>query len=130
MNREEAILGYIKSRKENNQTPIPCIFQITVPRCTEDSLQLREDENIKIITNLLDKYGIHWGTVDTIGGAYNLNRDWIETADIPCYVEYCGVYPVDWDTKDSALLEQMEYDGKIIVKVLWHTSEGEYIDNH
>ena len=128
MNRKEAIAGYIESRKKNNQEPYQCVFQITTPKCC--NRDFLNDESIKVVVSLLEKYGVEWNCIDTVKGTYNLNRDWIETSDIPCYVEYCGVYPVEWDTKDLAILEQMEYDGKIMIKVLWHTKENEYIDNH
>lgn len=126
--REKAIAGYIESRKKDNQEPYQCVFQITTPKCL--NRDFLNDENIKIVVGFLEKYGIEWGCVDTVDGAYNLNRDWIETSDIPCYVEYCGVYPIDWSPEDSALLEQMEYDGKIMVKVLWHTKDGDFVGNH
>lgn len=126
-NRHECIKGYIDSRKEDNQEPMPCIFQISTPKYI--CRHLEENTFIKTITDILDKYNIKWSKVDTVGGAYNLNRDFIETEDIPCYIEYCGVYPVNWDINDIVTLEKMDYDGKLIIKVLWHKND-EYIPNN
>lgn len=112
----------------NGEEPTPCIFQITTPKFLKDK-RLEDDENIKVLTALFDKYGIGWRSVDTIGGTFNLNRDWIETKDIPFYIEYCGVYPVKWDVEDVATLEKLDYDGKVIIKVLWHPEDGKFIPN-
>jgi hypothetical protein len=128
MNNAERISDWINSRKKENQSPMPCIFQICIPKSVSGK-ELEEDENIKILTDIFDKYDINWGIVDTIGGAYNLNRDWIETGDIPCYIEYCGVYPVEWDIEDIVILEDLEYEGKVIIKVMWHTEKG-FIPNN
>lgn len=128
MNRKETIMKWINARERDNEKPMPCIFYITVPRFLEGTLS--DDENIKEILNILDKYNIEWMNVDTISGAYNLNRDWIETEDIPCYIEYCGVYPTKWDIEDIVKLESLEYEGKIMINVLWHPEEDKYIPNH
>lgn len=63
-------------------------------------------------------------------GSFNLNRDWIETTtDIPCYIEYCGVYPVNWSPEDCRTLEKLDYQGKVIINVVYHI-DGKYISNH
>lgn len=131
MNRIDLISEWININKRMNygEEPTPCIFQITTPKFLEDE-RLEDDESIKVLTDIFDKYGIGWQRVDTIGGAFNLNRDWIETKDIPCYIEYCGVYPIKWDVEDVATLEKLDYDGKVIIKVLWHTEDEKFIPNH
>lgn len=126
--RPSCIKKMVDARKEDGETPTPCIFQISVPKIKDGEI-LSNNTKIKVVTDIFDKYKIPWQSVDTIGGAYNLNRDWIETSDIPCYIEYCGVYPVDWDPEDCAVIENMDYEGEIIVKVLWHVDD-EYIPNH
>lgn len=127
--RKQMILNMIEERKNNNEKPMPCIFQITVPRYLEES-NLEDEEKVKLLTKLFDKYNIGWKCVDTIGGAYNLNREWIETSDILCYIEYCGAYPTEWDIDDVVTLEKMDYDGSIMIRVLWHPEEGKYIPNN
>lgn len=130
MTREKIISGWIQSRKEDGQKPIPCIFDITIPKFLIDFKdKLENNESIKIITDILDKYNIEWNKVDTIPGAFCLNKDWIETNDIPCYIEYCGVYPTEWDIEDVVTLEKLEYEGKIIIRVVWH-EDGKYIPNN
>lgn len=128
-NRADMISGWIQSRKEDGQEPIPCIFSITIPQFLLEG-RLEDNEYIQKVTSILEKYKIEWTSCDTLPGAFCLNRDWIQTKDIPCYIEYCGVYPVEWDIEDVVTLEQLEYEGKIIVFVDWHTKEGEYIPNH
>lgn len=128
-NRKEEILGWIKARKENNQKPYNCVFQITIPKF-EIYESIENNKYIKEVIGILEKYNIKWNSVDSIGGAFCLNRDWIETSDIPCYVEYCGVYPTEWDIEDVVRLEQLEYNGDIIIKVLWHMEDGKYIANN
>lgn len=83
----------------------------------------------KKIEGILDKNHVSHGHVDTVCGAWNLNRDWIETGGIDCIVEFCGVYPVSWDMDDVAELERMETDGEIIVLVDW-IEDGKHIPNH
>lgn len=128
MDRKNMILNWIKDRRNNGEKPTLCVFQITVPKFSEDD-NLEDSENIKILINIFNKYQISWNCVDTVDGSFNLNREWIETKDIPCYIEYCGVYPVDWDIEDVITLERMENEGNIIIRVLWHKEE-KYIPNN
>lgn len=129
MDRKELILEWIKTRRDNGEFSMPCMFQITTPKFMDED-GIENDKNIKILTDIFDKYGIEWQNVDTIGGAFNLNREWIETSNIPCYVEYCGVYPVEWDIEDVVTLEQLDCEGKVIIRVLWRPEEDVYIPNH
>ena len=99
--RTEVIQEWIDARRERGEAATKCMFYITVPKDTD----LYKDETIKKIEGILDKNHVSHGHVDTVCGAWNLNRDWIETGEIDCIVEFCGVYPVNWDMDDVAELE-------------------------
>lgn len=130
MTRTEEILSWREARKMRKEQPQNCIFHITTPRCTEEE-HITNNVYIKIVTDLFDKYKIKWMWCDTVDGTFNLNRDWIYTEDaIPCYVEYSGVYPVNWEPKDVAVLEKLDREGTIIIRVDWVTDDGKYIPNH
>ena len=122
--RTEVIQEWIDARKERGEIT-KCMFYITVPKDTD----IYKDETIKKIEGILDKNHASHGHVDTVCGAWNLNRDWIETGEIDCIVEFSGVYPVNWDVDDVAELERMETDGEIIVLVDW-IEDGKHIPNH
>ena len=129
MNMEaEFILKLINSRKNRGQKPIKCLFDITTPRFIEGRIE--DDETMKEVISILNKYNIRWNTVDTIPGSFCLDREWVEVLDIPCYIEYSGVYPVEWDIEDIYRLEQLEYEGKIMIHVRWHRDDGGYEPNH
>ena len=93
--RTEVIQEWIDARKERGEIT-KCMFYITVPKDTD----IYMDETIRKIEGMLDRNHVSHGHVDTVCGAWNLNRDWIETGEIDCIVEFCGVYPVDWDLED------------------------------
>ena len=112
--RTEVIREWIDARKERGGIT-KCMFYITVPKDTD----LCKDETIKKIGGMLDRNHVSHGHVDTVCGAWNLNRDWIETGEVDCIVEFCGVYPVDWDLEDVAEFERMETEGGIIALVDW-----------
>lgn len=122
--REKIIQTWIDARKECGEIT-KCMFYITVPKVTD----IYKDETIKKVEDILDRNKVSHGAVDTVCGAWNLNRDWIETGEIDCIVEFCGVYPVDWEISDVAELERMECDGEIIVQVDW-IMDGKHIPNH
>ncbi len=122
--REETIQEWINARKERGEIT-RCMFYITVPKDTS----LLKDETIKKIEGILDRNRVSHGRVDTVCGAWNLNRDWIETGEIDCIVEFCGVYPVDWEIGDVAEFERMETEGEIIALVDWIEDE-KHIPNH
>lgn len=71
--------------------------------------------------------------VDTIPGSFNLDRDWIETdssTPIECAIEYPGAYPINWDIEDVVMLEKMDQNGDIIIRVMWITEDGKFVQNH
>lgn len=122
--RAEVIQEWIHARKARNEIT-KCIFHITVPKATD----IDKDETIKKMEEILDKNHVSHGHVDTVCGTWNLNREWIETGEMDCIVEYGGVYPVNWDLEDIVEFEHMETNGEIIVMVDWIV-DGEYIPNH
>ena len=111
-NRKTEIQQMINSRLENNET-IDCVFQIL----------LLKEKSKPIIEDLLKRNGYNTYTVDTIDGCWNLNDDWYELNDVKSIVEYCGVYPVEWDIEDVVLLEKLYYDRDIYIKVLWKQTD-------
>lgn len=122
--RTEVIREWIDARKERGEIT-KCMFYITVPKDTD----IYKDETIRKIEGMLDRNHASHGHVDTVCGAWNLNRDWIETGEIDCIVEFCGVYPIDWDLEDVAEFERMETEGEIIALVDW-IEDGKHIPNH
>lgn len=126
-NRGNIIKGWIEHRLKEKEKPYNIMFSITIPRYEEN---MHNTPVIKKIQNLFAKYSIPTQFVDTISGSFNLDKEWLETQkDIECFVEYCGVYPINWEIEDVIELERMEYDGEIIIRVNWHV-ENEYIPNH
>lgn len=122
--RAKTIREWIAARKERNEIT-KCMFYITVPKNTD----IYRDETIRKIEDILDRNRISHGYFDTICGAWNLNRDWIETGEMNCIVEFCGVYPVDWDIDDVVEFERMENEGEIVALVYW-IEDGKHIPNH
>ena len=122
--RAGVIRKWIDTRKEQSEIT-KCTFYITIPKNTD----IGSNEIIKKIEGILDKNHVGYGHVDTVCGAWNLNRDWIETDDIDCIVEFCGVYPVDWDINDVVEFERMETEGEIIAMVDW-IEDGKHTPNH
>lgn len=93
---------------------IPCQFSIS---------ETFDPKYVEEMTDIFDKYGLEYKTADTLPGAFNLNRDWIQTdhikSPIPCAVEFCGAYPANWDIEDVIKLIKLEDEGKIIVMVYY-----------
>lgn len=110
--RMKNIQSMIDARVKDKEIT-PCMFYVS---------KTISQEYVDEIKKIFDKYEIKWGDVDTVDGAFNLNRDWVETSKstpIPCAIEYCGVYPTNWDIKDVFRLVQLEEEGKIIVLVYY-----------
>jgi len=127
MYEKDVIKEMIQNRKDLGQTPYEVKFSVTTPKHSED---FHDNPTILKIIKLFEKYGHKIGAVDTVMGAYNLNRDWLEhDGTVKCYVEYCGVYPIEWDTEDVAEFDRMENEGEIVVLVNWIVN-GEYVPNH
>lgn len=121
--RKNEIQNMITDRLETNDT-VNCLFQIL----------LLKEELKDILEGLLKRNGYETGTVDTVEGCWNLNDDWYELDDVKSIVEYCGVYPVEWDIEDVVLLEELYCNRDIYIKVCWkkETEDGmiKYIPNN
>lgn len=120
-NMLEGIDNSIKYRVENHTTNI-CYFDI---RINGFNGNIYKDKKIKEITDILDKNNVEWNVCDTVGGAFNLNDDWIETKEMECAIEYSGVYPIHWkDRKDIATLAYLSYIGYLSIHVM--VKDGDY----
>lgn len=122
--RKQEVQEWINDRVKAGQTT-KCVFYITSPK----RMCLKTNEAIKEINAILDRNQVTHGYVDTYTGAWNLNRDWIETGEIECAVEFCGVYPVNWNMDDVVQLEMMESSGLLTIMVDW-VVDGKRIPNN
>lgn len=126
---KEWIADLIKLRVKSHET-YQCVFDVTIPQLSK---MLYDNQYIKEICGMFNKYGIRYWKVDTIPGSFNLNRNWIETKEetpIECTVEYDGVYPVNWDIDDVVRINELERDGIIIIRVMWIQDDGKLVDSH
>jgi hypothetical protein len=65
-----------------------------------------------------------------MSGAWNLNHDWVETTEMECVIEYCGVYPVNWkDIRDIAWFEFMVNIGYLYIHVMVKDKDGKWANN-
>jgi hypothetical protein len=129
-NRVVNIKRWIEDRLKEKQVPYKVMFEITVPKMTNEDENIYNNLTLQKVRDIFNKYSIRTEFVDTVSGSFNLNRDWLETKDdVECYVEYCGVYPIHWNIEDVVELERMDYDGEIIIRAFWHVDK-EYIPNH
>lgn len=126
--RCQEIKGWIDTRVENSCCT-KCYFYVTVPSKSY-SVHITEVPILKKVIKMAEAVGIKTTFCDTIEGAFNLNRDWIEIGPMDCGVEFCGVYPITWNIEDVVEFEMMENSGQIIVQVFWVDSEGKFIPNH
>lgn len=124
--RAETIHSWIDARKKQEITK--CVFYITIPQ-NLGALNVCKDHRIKRIEEILSKNHVNYRYVDTVSGAWNLDKVWIETDTLDCIVEYCGVYPISWDIEDVVEFEQLEQEGRITVLVHWITDKG-HVPNH
>ena len=86
--------------------------------------KIYENDLMKKIEEKFNKIGVKCRVVDTVEGSFNLNRDYLETEKFEAIVEYCGVYPVKMDTKDSAWLSKMDDEGEIRIIVFTYDKDG------
>lgn len=122
--RGECLEEWIKDRRESGRLT-KCRFYITTPKCVEnEDIYRPKDPSLLEVIDILERNGTEYGCCDTVPGAYNLNRDFFETEIMDCAVEFCGVYPADWNPEDAARFEEMENNGDIMVIVTWHNPDG------
>ena len=107
-NRKNKIQNMIAERLADNDT-INCLFQIL----------LLKEESKDVLEDLFKRNGYETYTVDTIGGCWNLNDDWYELDNVKSIVEFCGVFPVEWNIIDVFLLEELYYNRDIYIQVFW-----------
>lgn len=125
--RKEMIQRWISLRLNKNEIQ-KCIFCITPSRYS-DNMDFDENKVVRKINDILTKNHVEYRKVDTVEAAWNLDREWIETNPMDCVVEYCGVYPVDWNIDDTVELERMEKEGEILIHVNL-VVDGMYAPNH
>lgn len=107
----EDIQYSIKSRVEMEETR-NYRFYITTPKLFEED----NDQNIKELLKIFDKYNIQYSKVDTVYDFFDLNREWYMTdTPIECAREYSGIYPVNWDISDVIKLTELDKEGKVII---------------
>lgn len=123
--KKVCIKHWIDEAVTRNET-VPCTFAVTVPKYMSN---IAGNETIKKVEDMFRRGHAESKQVDTIPGAYNLNRMWTETGPMDCAIHYQGVYPVQWNIEDVAEFARMENEGEIIV-VVHQVIDGQYIPNH
>lgn len=105
------IQSSIKWRVERRETR-NYRFYITTPKLFEQD----NDEHIKELLKIFDKYNIEYLKVDTVDDFFDLNRDWYMTdTPIECSREYNGVFPVNWEISDVIKMKEFDEEGKVII---------------
>ena len=113
------------------EEPYHVRFYITVPYEADSRNELLSSKSIKEVIDILNKNNVKYDTCDTVPGAFNLNQDWIETDIFDATVEFCGVYPINWDIEDTLKFVELIEKGKIVVTVDWYDNEGKWVaQNH
>jgi len=95
-------------------------FYISPKDCIES---IYENKLIAEIEKMFKEIGINTNFVDTIPGAFNLNRNYLETDKFDAIVEYCGVYPIKMDAKNSAWLSALDNCGEIRITVVTYDKD-------
>lgn len=125
---KKSILNMREDRKNSGEQPYKVLFNFAVPGHSGSGLL--DTPAMMKVQEIFQKYGKKIYTCDTMAGDYNLNRDWAEVqGDVDCFVEFCGVYPVDWDIDDVVTIDEMEHNGEIMIHVDWHVGD-KYVPNH
>ena len=117
------IRSAIDARVKAKQTTY-AYFYISTPKVTDEGGLDKENPALKEIESVLDKYNVTYTEVDNVSGAWNLNKEWLETGKMECAVEYTGVYPVNWELKDILRLEEMYNHGELIINVMVRNHNG------
>ena len=113
---------------------INVMYNITIPKMSNDGNSLTDNEDIKTVLSLFKIYKIEYITCDTIAGSFNLNQEWVETkTDIEAETSWCSVLPINWNDEDIFIFYSLIRSGKIIVRVHYvinENGETKYIPHH
>ena len=105
-----------------------CRLYITTPKLgVERDMYSPTTPIMQEVKGILERNKADYKVVDTVAGTFNLNREFMETAIIPCAVEFTGVYPLSWDVEGVARLEELEQGGDITILVSCYDDNGEYL---
>lgn len=125
----EQIQEWINARKK--EKPYHVRFCITTPWEAGGWRKLSSSNSIKKVIEILNNNNVKFSNCDTNPGSFNLNQEWIETDIIDAIVEFCGVYPINWNTEDTLKFVRLIEKGKIVVTVDWYDDEGNWVaQNH
>ena len=111
--RLESVIKSMEDKISRGEIPDRVILKFSPP---EVSWKFLENENIKLIKEVLSCYNIDSRITYEDKGSFNLNRQWLETDVIECFIYDYGVYPVDWKIEDLQILEDLDYKGKLIIR--------------
>lgn len=117
-----------KERKEITNT----IFYLTTSKAAYEKADLMSVQAFQEAVALFQKYlgDDNYIQVDSVDGCWDLNRVWYKFSDIPCGVEYSGVYPLEWEWEGVKRLIELIDGGEIWVTVMvWNRKNKKYIPN-
>lgn len=120
MSYSDDIKEWIDIRVKRNETT-RVRFCISPKDCHTN---IYENQLIHKIEKMFERVGINTRIVDTVAGSFNLNRDFLETDIFDAIVEYCGVYPIKMDTKDSAWLSKLDDCGDVRIFVFTYDKDN------
>ena len=83
---------------------------------------------MKEVRELFREIGVEAEVVDTVRGAANLNRDWLETGEVEAIIEYSGVYPIHMAPEKAAWLAELDNEGRVRMTVFVERN-GELVPN-
>lgn len=127
--RAESIKNLTSDRKGRKET-VSCYLYVTTT-AKQQTCHITDVPVIKKVIELAERNGCKkWTFCDTVEGSYDLNRDWIEIGPVECGIEYSGAYPVDWDSRDAAILDILEDNGQIFIQVFQVKEDGSWVPNH
>ena len=113
LSRLESVIKSMEDKMSRGDNPDRVVFKFSPP---EVSWKFLENENIKLIKEILSYYDINFRVTYEDKGSFNFNRQWLETDVIECFIYDYGVYPIDWKVEDLQILEDLDYKGKLIIR--------------
>lgn len=111
--RIESVIKSMESKLSRGEIPNKVVLKFSPP---EVSWKFLENDSIRQIRDILSEYNIDSKITYEDKGSFNLNRQWLETDGIDCFIYDYGVYPVDWNVEDLQILENLDYSGKLIIR--------------